>query len=119
MTANFRAYISGVLALVLVLTGHSMAIARGMPGVAGYAEYCIGENPVMVPVDADGNPTGAPHLCPDFSASLLTWIAVPEATIEAHFGQSRIARLALGDHVEAIRQTSPSARAPPIGVFIF
>ena len=41
LMARLRAYLSAFLVLVLVLTGHSMAIARGMPGAAGYA--AVGE----------------------------------------------------------------------------
>ncbi len=119
MTVRLRAYVSAILVGVLVLTGHSMAIARGMPGVAGYAEYCIGESPVMVPVDAEGNPTGAPHLCPDFSASLLAGIFAETAPTGFDWAQGGMLRVARGTLTEVIRFVPTSARAPPAVVSNF
>lgn len=112
--AKLRAYLSGVLVLVLVLTGHSMAIARGMPGASGYAEYCISETAVMVPVDGEGNPTGPAHICPDFSLSLLDYVAVaPVVAVPVSGGVSRLETWHVAS-VHAIRVVVASARAPPV-----
>lgn len=73
-----RAYLSAILVAVLVLTGHSMAIARGTSGAAGWMELCTGTGPVMVAVDEDGLPTGESHICPEFSLSLLDHLAADE-----------------------------------------
>ncbi|GAA6182559.1 hypothetical protein [Shimia sp.] len=113
-----RTYVTLLLVAVLVLTGHSLAIARGMPGAAGYAEYCIGQSAVMVPVDAEGNPTGAPHLCPDVSLSLLNWVEMaPESTF-AIDGAARSIGVEAGRFPNVIRLVLSSARAPPVGVSI-
>jgi hypothetical protein len=53
------------LSLVLALTAGAFAVARGQGAVAGRVEICTGNGPVMVARDADGNPTGHPHICPD------------------------------------------------------
>lgn len=102
-----------VLVLALVVTGHSMAVARGMPGVSGYAQYCIGESAVMVPVDANGQPTGRPHICPDFSLSLLNWMPVEVGPIVVTEGRAS----EFGERFEisyrVIRQITALARAPP------
>lgn len=118
MMVAFRRYLTMALVAVLVLTGHSMAVARGLPGVAGYAEYCIAESAVMVPVDADGNPTGPAHICPDFSASLFTWVLDGEPILPMVLGHARSLRIVRGDFDEAIRTVAVNARAPPDFVLI-
>jgi hypothetical protein len=102
------------MVLVLVATGHSMAIARGMPGAAGYAEYCIGETSVKVAVDAEGNPTGGSHICPDFSLSLLNWVDQHAPALPVIPSKSRSER---PQHIAAFhvsRRLSATARGPPV-----
>lgn len=110
---RLRAQISILLVAVLVLTGHSMAVARGMPAATGLTELCTGTGPVMTPVDADGRPTGPAHICPDFSLSLLNAVALATAAplpITAR-GQR------IQDHylasIVVIRSLAPQARGPP------
>ncbi len=114
MMLRLRRYIAVVLALVLVLTGHSMAIARGMPVASGYAEYCIGESAVMVPVDAEGNPTGPAHLCPEVSFSLLNWVASDQPKTGVVLGRSEALRIRHLDAEDVILWIAESARAPPL-----
>lgn len=111
--ARLRSYVSGFLVLILVLTGHSAAIARGMPGPAGYVEYCLGEAAVIVPVDDQGNPVGPVHICPELSLSLLDWVApAPAALPPVTLTVSRaVVRTQTQD--AAIRAVQASARAPP------
>lgn len=54
-----------LLALMLVVTGQSMVVARGAAAATGQIEICIGAEIVKVYVDRDGQPTQAPHICPD------------------------------------------------------
>lgn len=116
MTQRIRTSLAALLVGVLVLTGHSMAVARGMPGAAGYVEYCIGQSAVMVPVDADGTPTGAPHICPEFSASLFVWVFENTAEPRSVLGQSHAVQIPRKDVSETIRETAINARAPPVVV---
>ncbi len=103
-----------LLVAVLVLTGHSMAIARGMHGAAGLMELCIGDSAVMVAVNADGNPTGHSHICPEFSLSLMDAVApVPALAVPVAMRGQKIDRqeeVQLG----VIRAIRTSARAPPV-----
>ncbi|GIT86833.1 hypothetical protein ROBYS_18490 [Roseobacter sp. OBYS 0001] len=56
----------GVLvSLLLIATGHSMAMARGAAAATGQMVICTGAGPTTVYTDAGGAPTGAPHICPD------------------------------------------------------
>lgn len=102
-----------LLVAVLVLTGHSMAIARGMQTNAGLMELCTGTGPVMIAIDADGNPTGHSHICPEFSLSLLDAVApVPALAVPVEMRGQKISSLhevSLG----VIRAIETSARAPP------
>lgn len=112
--AYLRRYLSGFLVLALILTGQAMAMARGKSMPVGYAEYCISQNPVMVPVDAEGNPTDPPQFCPDASLCLFNHVAVTTPGPWAvHGAVSKIgAHHDLGAHV--IRPVVATARAPPV-----
>lgn len=103
-----------LLMAVLVLTGHSMAIARGMPTAAGFMELCTGLSPVMMPVDAGGNPTGPAHICPDFSLSLMDAVApVPALPVPVAMREQTL----LGHYevsLGVIRAVETSARGPPM-----
>ncbi len=111
---RLRQPIAILLVAVLVLTGHSMAIARGMPMSAGEIELCTGAyGPVMMPVDAEGNPTGPPHICPEFSLSLLNAVAVPDVVLRAVQGRGEKIVLPQECSLRVIRPVSTVARGPP------
>ena len=112
--SSLRAYLTGVVVLALVLTSQAMAVARGMPGAAGYAEYCLNNAPVMVPVDAEGNPTGPPHICPDFSLSLLDHLGLSTATPRPVAQRSERLVVWHAVSIKVIRRVPASARAPPM-----
>ena len=104
-----------VLMLAVFVTGLSLAHARGMPGAAGYAELCLGGTPVMVAVDAEGNPTGEAHVCPEFALSLMLALdagfvpsPAPVVLAEAEGGVS-------GTLSEGRAPTVARARGPPVG----
>lgn len=65
------------MALILALTSGGMAVARGQTMAAGTMVLCTGSGPLVVPVDADGQPTGPAHVCPDCALSLID---APSAT---------------------------------------
>ncbi len=71
MKGMIRSYLALALALVLALTGHSMAVARGMPNAVGKIVLCTGTGPIAVLVDEGGQPVGQPHICPDCALSLF------------------------------------------------
>ena len=65
------------LALLLVVTGQALAVARGAPLPAGQVELCTGSGPVMVLLDSHGQPIDAPHYCPEGVLALLLAVALP------------------------------------------
>ena len=66
MRRLFSSPLLGVLlSVLLALTAHSMAMARGATAATGQMVICTGTGPVTVYTDAEGAPTDAPHICPD------------------------------------------------------
>lgn len=74
-----RQVILASLAAIIVMTSVALGMARGQPGPAGAMVICAGTGAVVVPVDADGNPAGPRHYCPDCALSLLETGAFPAA----------------------------------------
>ncbi|MCO0635445.1 hypothetical protein M8745_05650 [Lutimaribacter sp. EGI FJ00014] len=111
----FRHPLAGVLvALVLVLTGQSMAIARGTPGPSGEIVLCTGSGPISVLVDENGQPVGRAHICPDcaFAFFAAHWDAPrlpprPEARA-VPLRPDTTAR------PETAQAPTPQARGPPV-----
>lgn len=102
-----------LLGLLLAVTGHSMAVARGSTAATGQMTLCTNEGPVLVYTDVDGQPTAAPHFCPDCALSVL---GVPVqntdlaglATAQQRHNTRPETLVFLGCHHEAYR-----SRAPP------
>ena len=69
---NIRAHFIVIcLAVVLVLTGQSMAAARVAADATGKMVLCVGTQSVVVYMDEQGQPVQAPHFCPDCTLSLM------------------------------------------------
>lgn len=113
MKAVVRIFLALTLSLVLVLTGQSLAQSRGVTMAQGQVEICTGSGPVMVYVDADGQPTQAPHYCPDFALTLLSALAV--ADITAPRAPDGVRMHAARGHAQVLTAVAlrASARAPP------
>lgn len=60
-----RVFSALLLSLVLALTSHSTAGAKGAPTAVDHMVICTGFGATVVYTDAHGQPTSAPHLCPD------------------------------------------------------
>ncbi|TCO73954.1 hypothetical protein [Rhodovulum euryhalinum] len=58
------------LALGLAVASLGLAAARGEAGPAGVVVVCTGMGLQTIAVDAEGNPVGPPHPCPDGLAAL-------------------------------------------------
>ena len=105
-----------LLALVLALTSQSMAVARGAAPAAGKVVLCSGGGFVAVYLDAEGEPTSAPHICPD---AALNFTADHSAT-----GAQAPWHLVTGSAPAAMQATQPPLaprraahpRAPPLTV---
>ncbi|MDF1802963.1 hypothetical protein [Thalassovita sp.] len=113
MTKLLRAYLGVTLALMLALTGQSMAIARGTPSASGQIVLCTGTGPISVLVDENGQPVGKPHICPDCALSVFAALGDEPPQVLRPVGQVVALRIEIGTH-EAAGQVIPAkARGPP------
>ena len=113
MIIRSRPFAAIALALLLVLTAQSMAVARAMPGVAGSVVLCTGTGPVTILTDAEGEPIGPAHICPDCALSLIVTLGQDEAVVAHPMGRADV--LPVGAVAVVLPQgVRPfSARDPP------
>ncbi|EEE37124.1 hypothetical protein RKLH11_960 [Rhodobacteraceae bacterium KLH11] len=88
MTGLFRSLLPFALSVLVILTGQGVAASRGVDRAVGQMVLCTGTGPVVVYMDDEGQPTQAPHYCPDYALSLLgalhpVQIALPLAPTKA------------------------------------
>lgn len=80
---RLRSLLPLLLAVTVAAMGYAAASARGQTMVGGQVVVlCSDGGLVQVTLDAEGNPTGDSHLCPDLAAALLAAhaLALPEVT---------------------------------------
>ncbi len=101
------------LSLLVILTGQSFAASRGMDVAVGHMVLCTGNGPVVVYVDAEGQPTQAPHFCPDYALTVLGAVSLAEAALpDAPKQPLPTLKRDLGDLTIPVVASQP-ARAPP------
>lgn len=108
--------LSFLLALMLAFTSQSMAVARGASAATGQMVLCTGSGPVAVYTDAQGQPTSAPHICPDAALNVLVdtipqdvyapWQIVPASVLHV---RGKVAP-------PILPRMAPQSRAPPLMV---
>ncbi|WP_323766721.1 hypothetical protein [Marinovum sp.] len=116
MRLTLRPLAGLLLALLLSLTGQSMAVARGAAPPVGVMVLCTGAGPLTVLVDETGAPTGPRHLCPECALSLFD--AAP-GSAAALLSRAFVREApATPVHTTAAGQTlaAPRARGPPVSV---
>ncbi|WP_323803104.1 hypothetical protein [Sulfitobacter litoralis] len=105
-----------VLALMLALTGQSMAVARGASAAMGQMVLCTGAGPVAIYVDAQGKPTSAPHICPDsaLNVAMSDAVALVAAPMRIVVFDAPSLYFLIADVPR--RKTRHDPRAPPVVV---
>lgn len=105
--------LAALMAVILALTGQTMAVARGATGPAGSMVLCTGTGPITVLVDEQGQPIGPRHICPDCSLSLFSSLG-PAQTLPARPGRWQAVAFAIPPR-HSTGQITPhaQARAPP------
>jgi hypothetical protein len=113
MSESARKTLALTMALLLILTGQGVAMARGTPGASGRMVVCTGAGLVIIDRDASGHPTGPAHFCPDRALVLLAAVALapPRRRVPAPIMRVKPAALALSFLPGHARLTS--ARDPP------
>lgn len=115
---RFAALLAFALAAALALTSQTTAKMRGQSVAVGAVVLCIGGGAVTVPVDADGNPTGAAHLCPDCMAAQFTAL-LPGMTLPPRPAAGLLTLAAPLEQQAILPETTrvhAPARAPPDAV---
>ena len=110
---QLRIYLAFALSLTLVFTGNAMAQARTMTSPTGEIVLCTGAGPVVMAVDAEGQPTGKPHICPDCALSLLLGFSNPLATLERELAGGERLSFTHVSMPPALRKLRAPARGPP------
>lgn len=105
-----------LLALLLGLTSQSLATARGETRIGEAVVICSGEGFVSVTLDAEGNPVGPAHLCPDMVLAFFAAMDMPPVTLPQREGRTEKAVLPPGRAAAAQAAPAANARAPPVGV---
>ncbi|WP_372604253.1 hypothetical protein [Actibacterium sp.] len=70
------------LALMLAMTSLTLAVARGQAPAVSDVVICSGFGLQVIHLDAEGNPVGAPHICPDGVAAFVS-LDVPQPVVPA------------------------------------
>ncbi len=115
MTPILRNIAAALTILATVLTAGVVGAARGQAAAAGEIVICAGQGPVTIQIDADGNPTGPPHWCPDCVLTLFAAVAagtaapaVTETCIDCSAPERLVASI-------PALAPPPLARGPPFG----
>ncbi|MFD2740816.1 hypothetical protein ACFSUD_14630 [Sulfitobacter aestuarii] len=110
---NLHMVIAVGLALMLGLTSQSMALARGNEAVTGQMVLCTGAGPVAVFVDAQGEPTDTPHICPDSALNLVFVLALPNPDRPQRLISARYHTVLPPPVPASALRLLPPSRAPP------
>jgi hypothetical protein len=114
---RLRQALIAAVAVVMALTSVSLAMAHGTTRIGGQVVVlCSGDGLVQVELDADGNPVGSVHLCPDIALAVLAHVALPEVLPERPAG--RTMAVVLPPRVEAPSRDAVETRVrdPPAAV---
>lgn len=109
-----RLLTSLILALVMALTSQSMAVARGESPATGQMVICVGAGTVMVYTDADGQPTSAPHICPDATLNILLDRVATDVVAPVSLAGFKLGPVSGPLVFVPLSRLAPPARGPPV-----
>jgi hypothetical protein len=113
MMTPLRPILALCLCALLALTSQTMAVARGAPAPAGTMVLCTGTGPVTVLIDADGEPTGAVHICPDCALGLFHAVMGTAHDTPHLTPATALDRLETALEIAIVPPAAFKARAPP------
>ena len=105
-----------MLAIMLVLSSIGMAVARDQPVPVGMMEICAGGMMRLVPMDAQGAPTGPAHLCIDCAHSLFASVGQVAPAPDYDPVLLMIELWARARVLHETKAPAPQARGPPLTV---
>ena len=110
---TLRSLIALSLALMLALTSQVMAVTRVSTDATGKVVLCVGDQVVSVYVDDQGQPTTAPHICPDCALSEGYLPKSPVAVQPQDVSLADLPRTFRRQTIAARKSVRPPSRAPP------
>jgi len=106
--------ISLLLLAVVALTAQSAAAARTMPDAHGQMVICTGTGPTMVYFDANGEPTGAPVICPDYALSLIVALGMEDVSLASTRVWGTVQVQLSFVTARSLQSIAQKARGPPV-----
>ena len=77
---------NAIVVVALIVGTMQIAYARGAAPAVDQMVICTGQSAVTIGIDADGNPTGVVHYCPDCAATALVAIDVSHPLLPTRIG---------------------------------
>ncbi|WP_415921779.1 hypothetical protein [Tateyamaria sp. SN6-1] len=106
-----------LLTMTLLATSIGSASARGAAPAVDHVVICSGHGVSVLYLDADGEPTDAPHLCPDCILHLVAPLLTAGSAMRAE-GMARAVPQYFGRSQEVVPlPLTISARGPPVILF--
>ncbi|MEC3862600.1 hypothetical protein VK792_15010 [Mesobacterium sp. TK19101] len=105
-----------LLVLVLALTSQELAVARGASAGVEQITICSAQGLVAIELDADGNPTGPAHICPDGVAALFAGADQPITLQTVALRWAPVVRGDAAQVPQSAEVSAATARGPPVPV---
>jgi hypothetical protein len=116
MIRPFTRLLSSLLVALLILTGQQVTSARGTGHAVTEAVLCIGGGLVTVQLDAEGNPVGPAHICPDATLAFLPDLVGPRPVAVGIAARPLSYPLTDATTGPAARAILPPSTGPPAAV---
>lgn len=113
---TLRSLMSVMLTLMLAITSQSMVMARGVSAATGQRVLCAGTGPVAVYMDAAGEPTSAPQICPDSALNVVVTGAASGLVVPVRFVQYPLSIGLIVRSAPKSPHPAPPSRGPPEAV---
>lgn len=114
--AMMRILLSFLLSLTLGLASVGMAIARTDGGLSRQITICSGQGTAVISIDANGNPVGTPHHCPDCLTGVTMALPPVDIVGEAKRAKGLLPSPVSGRAPPALARLAPRAQGPPFSV---
>ena len=106
-----------ILALLIAVTSQQMAMARGMTkDASGQVILCTGQGPTVVTLDAQGNPMGPVHICPDCALTVMAFADAPAVVVHQVVHIQSLTQTPVRKLQPYVFATRAQARGPPLAV---
>lgn len=114
MKRHLTTSLAWLLSALIFVTSAQMAVARGHAMMAGQIVICTGYGLKVINVDADNQPIGPVHYCPDCALSFMDLVApgMPDVRNPSRVTAVRFTAIHAQSHQPACHLAVP-ARGPP------